>query len=373
MTIRGGVVALAIGAALASPMSAWSDDVLPVSSLADDPVGAVTSTADGATGAVVSTASGALGAAATSTPIPNATDGAGPGGATSSPSAGTGSDEGASRGTEASRGKAHRAGSTARPSPGRFYHSRFDRLPRRTELLLERIELGRHVQTNLRRLQALLVRFPGLRARLERALDAELARLHRGGLTQTEREQVRRLARIREALGTRSASFVTAWQSWRGWGWLLGGYSGRSGLRPDNDTFGERIRGRGTGRYSRISPFAGQHLRAASRAEPPRRMAALGRLPAHGIGLADDPRAGRRPRRPIHTDPSGELNGAVDQAPVTGSGGWTASACSPSFVASARRPTTYQTSISPFPLTGIVPRDSQMNSPSSRSFVASVT
>jgi len=236
MTIRCATafVALAIGAAMASPLpasadalgtissvsddpvgtvtsvandpvgtvtSAANDPVGTVTSAANDPVGTVTSAANDPVGTVTSTAGGALGAASGSAPVSSAANGAGTGGAASALSPVTGSDEGASGGTQASGGTArHARKDTAKSKPGRSYHSRFDRLPRRTEVLLERIELGRHVQQNLRRLRALLASHPRLRGRIERALDAELARLHRAGLTQTERKQVRRLARVRKAL-----------------------------------------------------------------------------------------------------------------------------------------------------------------------------
>jgi hypothetical protein len=89
--------------------------------------------------------------------------------------------------------------------PGRSYRTRFDRLPRRAEVLLERIELGRNMRANLRRLEALLRRSPALRAKLARALRSELARLRKGGLTHAERHQVRRLIRVQRGLA-RSAS-----------------------------------------------------------------------------------------------------------------------------------------------------------------------
>ena len=72
--------------------------------------------------------------------------------------------------------------------------TRFDRLPRRYERLLERIESGRHVRANIARLQALLASAsPQLRARVLRQIRLEIRRLERGGLTRRERAAVRRL------------------------------------------------------------------------------------------------------------------------------------------------------------------------------------
>jgi hypothetical protein len=73
-------------------------------------------------------------------------------------------------------------------------HTRFDRLPRRYESLLERIESGRQVRTNIARLRALLASAsPQLRARILRLIRLEIRRLERGGLTRRERAAVRRL------------------------------------------------------------------------------------------------------------------------------------------------------------------------------------
>jgi hypothetical protein len=73
-------------------------------------------------------------------------------------------------------------------------HTRFDRLPRRYESLLERIESGRHVRANIARLRALLASAsPQLRARVMRLIRREIRRLERGGLTPRERAAVQRL------------------------------------------------------------------------------------------------------------------------------------------------------------------------------------
>ena len=76
--------------------------------------------------------------------------------------------------------------------------------------MLERIELGRHVQANLRRLEALLADSPGLRARVLQALKAELARLRAGDVTPAEQRRIERLVLIRTALTAPAASLAPA-------------------------------------------------------------------------------------------------------------------------------------------------------------------
>jgi hypothetical protein len=76
-------------------------------------------------------------------------------------------------------------------------HTRFDRLPRRYEILLERIESGTNVRRNLARLRALLASAsPELRARIMRLIRMEVRRLEKGALTRRERAAVRRLRRL---------------------------------------------------------------------------------------------------------------------------------------------------------------------------------
>jgi hypothetical protein len=85
----------------------------------------------------------------------------------------------------------------SRPAPGRRTHTRFDRLPRRYEILLERIELGRNVSRNIARLRELLASAsPEFRARILRVIRREIHRLEQGGLTRRERLAVRRLHRL---------------------------------------------------------------------------------------------------------------------------------------------------------------------------------
>lgn len=92
------------------------------------------------------------------------------------------------------------SGALSAVSPGSSqarFHSRFDRLPRRYEVLLERIELGRNVRASIARLRALLASAsPRLRARLVRLIRMEIRRLEQGGLTKRERAAVQRLRRL---------------------------------------------------------------------------------------------------------------------------------------------------------------------------------
>jgi hypothetical protein len=98
-----------------------------------------------------------------------------------------------------SRGDAS-SGSATSSNPG-SPHTRFDRLPRRYETLLERIESGRHVRANIARLRALLASAsPQLRARVLHLIRLEIRRLERAGLTGHERVAAARLRGLLTAL-----------------------------------------------------------------------------------------------------------------------------------------------------------------------------
>ena len=103
--------------------------------------------------------------------------------------------------------KALDAGSgSALASPGKAFRSRFDRLPSRLERLLERIELGRDVRANLRRLEQALASLSAReRARLLRLLNAEIRRLRADGVSPAERKRIERLNRARTMINTQSA------------------------------------------------------------------------------------------------------------------------------------------------------------------------
>ena len=196
-----GFVALLAGfvPAQADGLGEGTDVVATATSAVDDPVGTVTSTAsdsvktaNDAVGTVTSSASGVAGSTVGGANVASQT----PQGTTSFSA---GPNSGGSGGTSTSN-RASAAGSHGGKAPGRSYHTRFDRLPRRAEILIERIELGRNMRANLLRLEALLARSPALRAELARALRSELARLRKGGLTRAERHQAHRLVRVQRAL-----------------------------------------------------------------------------------------------------------------------------------------------------------------------------
>jgi hypothetical protein len=114
-------------------------------------------------------------------------------GTTSATSSGADGSRSASTG-DASSGSARESN---RGSP----QTRFDRLPRRYESLLERIESGRHVRANMARLRALLASAsPQLRARVMRFIRLEIRRLERGGLTRRERAAAQRLRTLLNTL-----------------------------------------------------------------------------------------------------------------------------------------------------------------------------
>jgi hypothetical protein len=109
-------------------------------------------------------------------------------------------------------GGSSRESAASSPSPGKEFRSRFDRLPPRLERLLERIELGRNVRANLRRLQEALASLSAQdRARVLRLLNAEIRQLRANGVSATERKRIERLIRVRGALtGLRAPTSAAA-------------------------------------------------------------------------------------------------------------------------------------------------------------------
>jgi hypothetical protein len=99
----------------------------------------------------------------------------------------------------------------AGPSPGKAFRTRFDRLRPPLERLLERIELGRNVRANLRRLeQALASVSVRERARLLRLLNAEIRRLRADGLSPADRRRIDRLIRTRATITALSVPTPTS-------------------------------------------------------------------------------------------------------------------------------------------------------------------
>jgi hypothetical protein len=169
-------------------------------------------TSTGGTSSAGSTSTGGTSTGGTST------------GGTSSGSSGTTSDgSSTSGGGRTSSGAGD--GSSAKPRSGDGgkadsrsprYRSKFDRLPRRFETLLERIELGRHVRANLRRLEhELASASPALRIRILRLVRAEIRRLRAKGTTAAERSRIERLRRVTKFLrseatqGTKSTTVTS--------------------------------------------------------------------------------------------------------------------------------------------------------------------
>jgi hypothetical protein len=120
--------------------------------------------------------------------------------APTAPSAGAnGSSEG---GSSASGSRSDRK---ARSNASRT-RTRFDRLPRRVEALLERIAAGRHSRGDLARLERLLAAMsPSLRARVLRLVRAEIRQLRGGSETAAQRRRIRRMQSIIELLRSRES------------------------------------------------------------------------------------------------------------------------------------------------------------------------
>jgi hypothetical protein len=180
---------------LLGTVTSTTDAVIPSTETVTSVVGTVTSAVGDAAGTAVPQGGGAVGAVSDSGAVAG----------TQSSSSGQPSTAGSGR---------SRGGGDARSrqeSPGRAYDSRFDRLPRRIEVLLERIELGRHVRANLRRLRSLLASRPDREGAVLRAIRAELKDLRRGGLSPSERKKAARLRAARRGLENepRSASTPT--------------------------------------------------------------------------------------------------------------------------------------------------------------------
>jgi hypothetical protein len=178
-------VVLALGGVASSAAMAGAQPLDPIGTVTSA-ISTITSQTPGIsdlTGSVTSATSGGSGAS-------DAVSGSGAlsgSGTTNATSSGADGGSGSASSGDASSGSAT---DSNRGSP----HTRFDRLPRRYESLLERIESGRHVRANIARLRALLASAsPQLRARVMRFIRLEIRRLERGGLTRRERAAVQRL------------------------------------------------------------------------------------------------------------------------------------------------------------------------------------
>jgi hypothetical protein len=180
-----------------------------------DPIGTVTSAistiasqttvVSDLTGSATSATSGSGATDGVSGAIDSVSGSAAPSGSGTTDANSSGAD-GGSRST--SSGDASSGSATA--SNPRSPKTRFDRLPRRYETLLERIESGRNVRANIARLRALLASAsPQLRARVMRLIRLEIHRLERGGLTRRERAAVQRLTGLLTMLQGRTSRPAT--------------------------------------------------------------------------------------------------------------------------------------------------------------------
>jgi hypothetical protein len=185
---------------------------------ASDLTNSVGDAADGVTGTVNNAAENVAGTVNDATgSVTGGTSSGGGGGSGSSPlDSVTGSITGALSGSSGSGAGATSSGggSGSSPNSGRSSSSsgdtasnrgsrrtRFDRLPRQYERLLERIESGVDVRASSARLRALLATAsPSLRTQISRLIRQEIRRLRKGGLTHQERAALRRLTPLLKAL-----------------------------------------------------------------------------------------------------------------------------------------------------------------------------
>lgn len=183
---------LIVGCLLTAASAAGQTVDLPVvEGTASNAIGTVTSTTTGVVGTVGNAVDQATGSSAGSTVsgvADTATSASGSSLATDSSSSGSTTSSG-DRTSASSRRSASDSGAS-RPR----IKTRFDRLPRRLETLLERIELGQNVRANLRRLErALASASPEMRTRVLRLIRAEITRLRKGGTTPRDRRRIERL------------------------------------------------------------------------------------------------------------------------------------------------------------------------------------
>jgi hypothetical protein len=174
--------------------SALNTDVTDVTDSVTDDVTDVSDSVAGATsdvtGAVTDSGSAVDDSVSGSTSVVS-----GSGSAATSSSTGDSSSTGESG--SASSGESSASTRSGKASNRGSPHTRFDRLPRRYETLLEQIESGRHVRASVARLRALLASAsPELRARIMRVIRMEIRRLEKGGLNRREQAAAERLRRL---------------------------------------------------------------------------------------------------------------------------------------------------------------------------------
>lgn len=188
-----------------SPTGQASDLTNSVGDAADGVTGTVNDAAENVAGTVTGATDSVTGGTASdgasgSSPLDSATgsitgalsgsSGSGAGGTSSG--GGSGSSPTSGRSSSSGDGSASNRGSP---------RTRFDRLPRQYERLLERIESGVDVRASSARLRALLATAsPRLRTQISRLIRQEIRRLRKGGLTHQERAALGRLTWLLKAL-----------------------------------------------------------------------------------------------------------------------------------------------------------------------------
>jgi len=219
--VFGGLSGSAVAGVQLDPADTLSSAVSTAASptgQASDLTNSVGDAADGVTGSVNDAVEDVAGTVNDATgSVTGGTASGGGGGSGSSPlDSATGSITGALSGSSDSgaAGTSSSGGSGSSPTSGRSSSSgdgsasnrgsprtRFDRLPRQYERLLERIESGVDVRASSARLRALLATAsPRLRTQISRLIRQEIRRLRRGGLTHQERAALRRLTPLLKAL-----------------------------------------------------------------------------------------------------------------------------------------------------------------------------
>lgn len=166
------------------PIGTVTSVVSPVTSVASDLVGQAPAVSGGSGGGTADSVESTVGSVETA--VSGAT---GASSTSSTSSGGSTSTADSSQSRQSSAERRARANGSA--------HTRFDRLPRRYEVLLERIEFGIKLRASIARLRVLFASAsPELQLRILRLLRAEIRRLERGGLTNGERGRARRLRHV---------------------------------------------------------------------------------------------------------------------------------------------------------------------------------
>ena len=191
----------------ASPTGQASDLTNSVGDAADgvtgtvnDTVENVAGTVNGATGSVTGGTASGGGGGSGSSPLDSVTGSITGALSGSSGSGAGGTSSGGGSGSSPTSGRSSSSGDGSASNRGSA-RTRFDRLPRQYERLLERIESGVDVRASSARLRALLATAsPRLRTQISRLIRQEIRRLRKGGLTHQERAALRRLTPLLKAL-----------------------------------------------------------------------------------------------------------------------------------------------------------------------------